>query len=108
MHKHHIVFRSQRGLDIERNLIDLSYMDHEGKNGPHMNKEVNLKLKRDLQKEYYELFPDNEYSIEEIAILLNKSKKYIEKHFRKVPNFCGVYKRDEIIKKLMGGKFYFD
>jgi AraC-like DNA-binding protein len=106
MHEHHIVFRSQRGLDIDDNLIDLSYEQHLGNNSPHMNREVDLKLKTDLQKHYYERFPNAEYSISEIAKILRKSERYIEKHFRKVKNFAGIYKRDEIIKKLMGGKFY--
>jgi AraC-like DNA-binding protein len=106
VHEHHIVFRSQRGLDIEDNLIDLSYEQHLGNNSPHMNREIDLKLKIDLQKYYYERFPNEEYSISEIAKILRKSERYIEKHFRKVKNFAGIYKRDEIIKKLMGGKFY--
>lgn len=106
MHKHHIVFRSQRGLDIDDNLIDLSFMDHEGNNGPHQNREVDLKLKTDLQNHYYEQFRKEEYTIPEIASILRKSVRYIEKHFRKVKNFAGIYKREDIIKKLMGGKFY--
>jgi hypothetical protein len=106
MHDHHIVFRSQRGLDIEDNMIELSYEQHLGNNSPHMNKEVNLKLKTDLQSYYYERFPAEEYSISEIAFILRKSERYIEKHFRKVKNFARIYKREDIIRKLMGDKLY--
>lgn len=106
MHKHHIVFKSQRGLDIDLNLIELTYEQHEGNNGPHLNKEVNLKLKTDLQNEYYRIFHKEEYTIEEIARLLHKSERYIFKHFKKVKNFAGIYQKEDIIKKLMGGKFY--
>jgi hypothetical protein len=71
-----------------------------------MNKEINLKLKQDLQADYYELFSKDEYSIKEISIILRKSEKYIFKHFRKVKNWAGVYQREDIIRKLMGGKIY--
>jgi AraC-like DNA-binding protein len=106
MHEHHIVFRSQGGLDTDANLIDLTFEQHEGKNGPHQNREADLNLKHDLQDYYYRRFPNDEYSIPEIASILRKSERYIEKHFRKVWNRAGIYKREEIIKKLMGGKFY--
>lgn len=106
MHSHHIVFRSHGGLDINDNLIDLTYQDHEGDNGPHHNREADLKLKTDLQSYYYEIFSNSEYTMPEIAKVLHKSENYIFKHFRKVKNFAGVYKREEIIKHLMGDKFY--
>lgn len=106
MHKHHIVFRSQGGLDIDANLIDLTYDQHEGNNGPHLNREADLQLKLNLQDYYYRLFSKEEYTIPEIAAALRKSEKYIEKHFRKVKNYAGVYKKEDIIRKLMGGKLY--
>jgi AraC-like DNA-binding protein len=106
LHKHHIVFRSQGGLDISDNLINLSYEDHEGANGPHQSKEVNMRLKKDLQDDYFRMFKSDEYTVGEIAAILHKSEKYIEKHFKKVKNHAGIYKREDIIRKLMGGKIY--
>lgn len=106
MHDHHIVFRSQGGLDINDNLIQLSYQEHLGNNSPHLNNDINLHYKETLQSEYYQLFNKAEYTIPEIAKLLSKSEKYINKHFRKVNNFAGVYQREDIIRKLMGGKLY--
>ncbi len=106
MHKHHIVFRSQGGLDIDDNLINLPHNQHEGDNGPHKNREEDLRLKRDLQNYYYMRFPEAEYSVKQIAGILRKSEKYIERHFRKVNNAAGNYKREDIIRKLMGGKLY--
>jgi hypothetical protein len=105
-HGHHIVFRSHGGLDIDDNIIDLTYDQHEGDNSPHQSREVDLKLKTDLQKYYYERFPDEEYSSSEIAAILRKSENYIWKHFKKVPNRAGIYQREDIIRKLMGGKIY--
>ena len=106
-HKHHIVFRSHGGLDTNLNLHNYrGYEDHEGKNSPHQNREEDLRLKRNLQEEYYRIFSKEDYSIEEIAEELGKSEKYIFRHFKRVKNWAGRYKRDDIIKHLMGGKFY--
>ncbi|MBU5331436.1 HNH endonuclease [Anaerocolumna aminovalerica] len=107
MHRHHIVFRSQGGLDFNLNFAHLTYEEHEGNDGPHLNRERDLELKTDLQEELFELFKEDSYTIEEISRLLGKSKRYFEKHFKRVPMAAGRYKREEIIKKLMGGKFYF-
>jgi DNA-binding CsgD family transcriptional regulator len=106
MHKHHIVFRSQGGLDFRLNLINLTYEQHEGNHGPHRNRKVDLILKTDLQDQLYKIFSKDEYTITEIAERLEKSVKYIEKHFRSVPQAAGLYKREDLIRKLMGGKIY--
>ncbi len=106
MHDHHIVFRSQGGLDIADNIKELSYSEHLGNNSPHMSKEINLKYKGDLQAEYYHLFYKEQYTIEDIAKILHKSEKYIYKHFRKVKNIAGIYQKEDIIRKLMGDKLY--
>lgn len=106
MHKHHIVFRSQGGLDFDLNIIELSYEDHEGKNGPHLNWIVDRMYKLNLQDKLCELFPDDRYTIEQIAKKLGKSTRYFEKHFRRVPSTAGLYKTEDIIRKLMGGKIY--
>lgn len=99
MHKHHIVFRSQGGLDFNLNIIELSYEQHEGPNGPHMNKMVDLVLKKSLQGKLQAIFRRPEgYTIEEIAEKLGKSKRYIEKHFKRVPMAAGLYKPEDIMK----------
>lgn len=46
--KHHIVFRGQGGLDLEYNLIELDADFHKGKDGPHLNRQTDLKLKRNV------------------------------------------------------------
>lgn len=105
-HDHHIVFRSQGGLNIDDNMISLPYEQHLGNNSPHMSREIDLKLKISLQDYYFERFTKEEYTIPEIAKLLHKSERYIENRFRKVKNFAGIYKREDIIRKLMGDKLY--
>lgn len=107
MHGHHIVFRSQGGLDFPLNIIYLTYEQHEGPDGPHKNKIIDDALKKTLQNKLYKLFREkDDYTIEEIAEKLGRTSKYFEKHFRKVPQAAGQYKTDDIVKKLMGGKFY--
>ncbi len=108
MHEHHIVFRSQKGLDFPLNLIKLTYEEHEGPGGPHHNKIVDNIYKKDLQDRLYKIFTGEGYTVEEIAKLLGRPKavKYFEKHFRYVPSAAGVYKPEDIIRRLMGGKLY--
>lgn len=108
MHKHHIVFRSQGGLDFGLNFHYFrGYDDHEGDNGPHKNKAVDLMLKCSMQNELYEVFADKEeYSIGEISKRLGRSTRYFEKHFKRVPMAAGLYKKEDIIRKLMGGRIY--
>ena len=106
-HKHHIVFRSQGGLDFPLNLKELTYEQHEGPNGPHQNRLVDLAFKKELQKKLYNLFPKGFYTIEEISEKLGRTKRYFEKHFKKVPSTPeGLYESEDVIRKLMGGKIY--
>jgi len=106
MHNHHIVFRSQGGLDYSLNLVKLTYEDHEGNNSPHKNKQIDDMYKLDLQEKLSDIFDEEEYTIQEIAKKLGKSTRYFEKHFRKVKSAAGVYKTEDIIRKLMGDKIY--
>lgn len=106
MHKHHIVFRSQGGLDYSLNLVPLTYEQHEGPGGPHHNKLIDRILKLDLQNKLFEIFNDDGYTIDQIAQKLGKSTRYFERHFKAVPNQAGIYKPEDIVRKLMGGKLY--
>ena len=107
MHKHHIVFRSHGGLTYPLNIIKLTLEQHEGNNSPHHNKEIDDRLKKDLQCKLFDIFCEEEgYTIEQIAKSLERTTKYFEKHFRKVPSIGGKYKPKDIVFHLMGGKFY--
>lgn len=103
---HHIVFRSQGGLNFPLNLIDLTIEEHHGNLGPHRCRARDLELKRNLQATLEQLFREETYTSAEIAGILHVSKRYIDKHFKRVPQYLGKYSREEIIKRLMGGKFY--
>lgn len=108
--KHHIVFRSQGGLDLEYNLIELDADFHKGKDGPHLNRQTDLKLKRKLQEKYFSLFSKEKYALEEILIIAkpmnNKSKDKLEKRLLKEANYLGEYERERIVRVLMGGRLY--
>lgn len=107
IHKHHIVFRSQGGLDFPLNMIELTQEEHEGIDGPHRNRAVDLAYKKELQRKLFALFPEEEeFSIDEIAEKLGRTKRYFAPRFKKVPMAAGGYSGSEIVKRLMGGRFY--
>ena len=109
MHKHHIVFKSQGGLDFPLNLVELTMEEHEGNDGPHRNKKRDDELKLGLQNKLWELFPEDElFTIEEISEKLGRTKRYFEPRFRKVPLTEGKYRGYDIVKKLMGNEFVVD
>lgn len=106
-HIHHIVFRSHGGLNNELNLVNLCPMHHElGPDAPHRSRAADIELKQDLQSKYEELFEEEEYSCDEIAELIGISKKKCYEAFLKVSNFAGIYQKEDIIRRLMGGRMY--
>ena len=105
-HKHHIVFRSQGGMDYDLNLIQLTQEEHEGNDGPHHNIERDRQLKRQLQEQLFELFPPGQYDIDTISKKLGRTRKYFEPRFCKVKNIGGLYEGEDIVRHLMGGKLY--
>lgn len=105
--RHHIVFRSQGGLDIELNYKDLCAAHHNmSRRSPHQNREIDLKYKRELQDTYFTVFTEESYIISEIAELIGCDKNRLAKRFKAVPQRAGKYKREDIIRALMGGKLY--
>lgn len=105
--RHHIVFRSQGGLDIELNYKDLCATHHNmSRQGPHQNREIDLKYKRELQDTYFEVFTKESYIISEIAELIGYNEDKLAKRFKAVPQIAGRYKSEDIIRALMGGKLY--
>lgn len=111
IHKHHIVFRSQGGLDFDLNLIELTQEEHEGDKGPHKNRARDLELKTNMQDQLFERFlPGRSYNIDQISKALGRTRRYFEKHFKKMP--CqwidgeAFYESEDIVRMLMGGKLY--
>lgn len=104
--KHHIVFRSQGGLDIPMNFKYLCPEHHTGKESPHRNRTIDLQYKKEEQDELFKLFTEESYTIKQIADLIGYDKKRLEKRFMKVPSCAGSYAREDIIRALMGGRLY--
>lgn len=105
--KHHVVFRSQGGLNISSNYRYLCIKHHsDGKEAVHNNREFDLRLKREVQAEYEQMFCESEYTVEQIAKEINYNKARLVKRMKAVPQRAGQYKREDIIRFLMGGKLY--
>lgn len=107
LEKHHIVFRSQGGLDFELNYKYLTSEEHRGDKGPHKCRETDLKYKKELQDTLFEILEDDFYTIYDVVDLLGLDKKQAEKAFRKLPYSQKGIKKEDIIRRLMGGKLYF-
>ena len=60
MHAHHVVFRSQGGVDHYYSKIKLPMGFHEGNRGPHRNKDTDIALKREMQKELFDAFSEGQ------------------------------------------------
>ena len=106
MEKHHIVFKSQGGLDFELNYKYLSSEDHRGNDGPHLNRETDLRYKRELESTLRMKLFDNYYTVEALIEILGLNSRQAHKAFNKVAKYRKGMKREDIIRRLMGGKLY--
>lgn len=103
---HHIVYRSEGGLDIELNYKYLCPKHHRGKYGPHHCKEVDLKYKLELQNKLFYILQKEYYSFKEIAHELNIPKNTLKRITRDLKIYKEGYKKIDIITKIMGNKLY--
>lgn len=72
-----------------------------------MNPALDKHLKCELQREYEMLFPESELTAEMVADRIGMSRKKAEKYFSKVPkNLDGTMDRENVIRRLMGGRLY--
>lgn len=105
--RHHIVFRSHGGLNIDVNYAYLCTWHHtQGPDAPHRNHWRDLLLKLRMQRDLENMLWAETYRAEEIAEIIGIGRRSLEKKMRRVPNEQGNYKREDIIKFLMGGKLY--
>lgn len=56
--------------------------------------------------ELFALFFEDTYTLKEIKELIGCDLKGLEKKFKKVPNIASVYKREDVVRALMGGRLY--
>lgn len=110
--EHHIVYESQGGLTIKRNLITLCEHCHHARihDGDGV---LDKKLKLQLQAKLMEIFTqDREYTTGEIAAAIEAPERIIEnavwKGSMKSQRHQGEYKSsgEQVVRWLMGGQIY--
>jgi hypothetical protein len=105
--KHHVVFRSQGGLDFELNYKYLCADHHKGNYSPHKNRYVDLCYKKQMQEKLFNIFVGDEYSVAEAAFLIDCKEKDVAKRLKAAPRTAsGNYESETIVRALMGGKLY--
>lgn len=105
---HHIIFRSQAGYltNVPVNFKYLCAEHHRGNNSPHRNRKIDLQYKRELQAKLEKLLNRDYYTIDQLKNTLDISKKEAEKVVNKTPLYKEGYAREDILKRLMGGRLY--
>lgn len=104
--KHHIVFKSQGGLDFELNYKYLTSEAHRGNKGPHKCRKTDLRYKRELQRKLEKILEKEFYTVEELIKILGLKEKQAYKAFKKINKHPQGMKREDIIYRLMGNRFY--
>lgn len=105
--KHHIVYRSQGGVDFPLNFKYLCSEHHRGKNGPHKDRKLDLKYKLELQDNLNKLLTKEYYSIDELVLLLKINKGMMKKLLKNFKRYKEGYKKSQVIFRLMGNKIYY-
>lgn len=106
---HHIVYRSHVPFmkDAEINLVGLCPLHHrDGKQGVHFNKNLDLRLKQELQLQLTLLFTKEFYSEEEIRKMLGINKKQVARLVKTIQRQNDGYPNTLIVKRCLGDRFY--
>ena len=106
LERHHIIFRSQMGLDFPLNYKYLSAEDHRGNLGPHLNRKTDLRYKEELERNLRAILTDLHYFEVELIHLLGLDSKQADKAFRHIRITSKGMNTEEVIKRLLGGRFY--
>lgn len=105
---HHIVKRSQNSnlVNCKLNQVDLCYIHHrDHKKGVHFNKELDRKLKLELQDKLENLFDKDYLTKEEINKILQISEKALNRLIKTLKLHNDKYVKEDVIKVCMGGKY---
>ena len=103
---HHIVHRSEGGLDIELNYKYLCPRHHRGRCGPHHCKEVDIRYKLELQNKLLYMLRKEYYSFKELSLELNLPNNALKRITKDLKLYKEGYKKNDVILKIMGGKLY--
>ena len=107
--RHHIILRSQASYMkfIPCNITSLCLECHRGSvKGVHHNKEVDLKLKQQLQNELFGMFSDKFIKGEEIQEKLKCTKIDSTLILKKLTMYRQGYEREQLVRRLLGGRLY--
>jgi len=104
--KHHIVHRSQGGIDFPLNIKHLCHEHHRGKTGPHKNRTTDIQYKLELQDKLHTLLNKEFYKAEELADSLRINTGMARKLVKELKNHKEGYRSKDIIYRLMGEKEY--
>jgi hypothetical protein len=103
---HHIVHRSEGGLDFPLNYKYLCQEHHRGKNGPHRCEETDLKYKLELQNKLLNILSKEYYTVYELSNILNISNNSFKKLTKSLKLYKEGYLKEDIVFYLMGNYFY--
>lgn len=104
--KHHIVYRSQGGIDFPLNFKYLCQEHHRGKEGPHKNRKLDLQYKLDMQNSLQTLLYKDFYILDELVSLLQINKGMLKRIFKEYKLYKEGYRKLDIVYRLMGKKIY--
>ncbi|MCR3760124.1 HNH endonuclease [Clostridium felsineum] len=105
--RHHIVYKSQGGLDFPLNYVYLCDEHHRGINGPHKNRKVDLYYKLQMQKQLCSILTNEYYKIKDLIKLLQINQRQAKIMTRNFKLYKEGYSKKDIIKRIMGGAFYY-
>lgn len=105
---HHVVFKSSASYmaNIQINFKYLCNVCHRGNKGPHLNREVDIIFKTELQTKLFTLFSEDYYSEKQIRIMLETTESEVNKITKVLTRYKEGYKKEDIVRRLMGGELY--
>ena len=101
--RHHIIHKSEGGLETPLNLISLCPEHHRGFMGPHRNSDVDMHYKLEMQNNLENLFSSKYYSAMEIRSMSELSNSSMKRFMKNNRLHKEGYDRNDIIYFLMGG-----
>ncbi len=104
--KHHIIYRSQGGVDFPLNFKYLCSEHHRGKSGPHKNRKLDLLYKVEMQQKLEELLCKEFYTLDQLVNLLQINKGMLKKLLKEYKLYKEGYRNFDVIYILMGKKRY--
>lgn len=103
---HHIVYRSEGGLNFPVNYKYLCPEHHRGKYGPHRDKTTDLKYKLEMQGHLERILEKPYYKSSQLMSYLGLNNGSVKRLIKDLKCYKEGYKSTEIIFKLMGNKRY--